>query len=94
MFSLELSTELYEQVLFPSLFEIVCILISLLGYPFLFKIFKDNILLDFLHYSVDNLHLEHLMMFCGGDEENRTPDPLLARQVLSQLSYTPTFFSF
>ena len=25
----------------------------------------------------------------GGDEENRTPDPLLARQVLSQLSYTP-----
>ena len=28
---------------------------------------------------------------CGGDEENRTPDPLLARQVLSQLSYTPTF---
>ena len=28
----------------------------------------------------------------GGDEETRTPDPLLARQVLSQLSYTPTFF--
>ena len=25
----------------------------------------------------------------GGDEENRTPDPLLARQVLSQLSYAP-----
>ena len=25
----------------------------------------------------------------GGDEENRTLDPLLARQVLSQLSYTP-----
>ena len=25
----------------------------------------------------------------GGDEENRTPDPLLAKQVLSQLSYTP-----
>ena len=28
---------------------------------------------------------------CGGDEENRTPDPLLARQVLSQLSYTPAY---
>ena len=27
----------------------------------------------------------------GGDEENRTPDPQLARQVLSQLSYTPEF---
>ena len=29
----------------------------------------------------------------GGDEENRTPDPLLARQVLSQLSYTPIWYS-
>jgi hypothetical protein len=31
-------------------------------------------------------------MMSGGDEENRTPDPLLARQVLSQLSYTPKFY--
>ena len=30
----------------------------------------------------------HLHPF-GGDEEDRTPDPLRARQVLSQLSYTP-----
>ena len=29
----------------------------------------------------------------GGDEEDRTPDPLRARQVLSQLSYTPIFGS-
>ncbi len=28
----------------------------------------------------------------GGDEESRTPDLLLARQALSQLSYTPMFF--
>ena len=28
----------------------------------------------------------------GGDEEDRTPDPLLAGQVLSQLSYTPNSF--
>ena len=28
----------------------------------------------------------------GGDEEDRTPDPLRARQVLSQLSYTPTYY--
>ena len=27
----------------------------------------------------------------GGDEEDRTPDPLLAKQVLSQLSYTPKY---
>ena len=26
---------------------------------------------------------------CGGDEENRTPDLLHAKQALSQLSYTP-----
>ncbi len=30
----------------------------------------------------------------GGDEEDRTPDPLLARQVLSQLSYTPMWKPF
>ena len=30
-------------------------------------------------------------MLNGGDEENRTPDPLLARQVLSQLSYAPIY---
>ena len=29
----------------------------------------------------------------GGDEEDRTPDPLLAKQVLSQLSYTPNGYS-
>ena len=28
-------------------------------------------------------------MFFGGGKENRTPDPLLAKQMLSQLSYTP-----
>ena len=27
----------------------------------------------------------------GGDERVRTDDPLLAKQVLSQLSYTPMF---
>ena len=27
----------------------------------------------------------------SGDEGIRTPDPLLARQVLSQLSYTPKY---
>ena len=30
----------------------------------------------------------------GGDEEDRTPDPLRARQGLSQLSYTPLKISF
>ena len=35
----------------------------------------------------------YLTIKTGGDKEIRTPDPLLARQVLSQLSYTPTFLS-
>ena len=35
------------------------------------------------------------MLCASGDGEIRTLDPLLARQVLSQLSYTPVcFFSF
>ena len=33
-------------------------------------------------------------IFYGGDKEIRTPDPLLARQVLSQLSYTPIWWTF
>ena len=34
--------------------------------------------------------LVHISMQ-SGDEEDRTPDPLRARQVLSQLSYTPIY---
>ena len=37
------------------------------------------------------LNLFRKISLTGGDEENRTPDPLRARQVLSQLSYTPIF---
>ena len=35
----------------------------------------------------------HRSYLCGGDEEIRTLDPLLAGQVLSQLSYTPVAIS-
>ena len=40
--------------------------------------------------GVRSNHLSYAPISSGGDEEDRTPDPLLARQVLSQLSYTPT----
>ena len=33
----------------------------------------------------------YIVFFNGGDKEIRTLDPLRARQVLSQLSYTPKF---
>ena len=38
-------------------------------------------------YDVFKVHFR--MFFRSGDEGIRTPAPLLARQVLSQLSYTP-----
>ena len=41
-------------------------------------------------YSVFNVLF--LAFRPGGDEQNRTVDPLLARQVLSQLSYTPRYY--
>ena len=39
-------------------------------------------------YSVFNEHFRKLLL-TGGDDGIRTHDPLLAGQVLSQLSYTP-----
>ena len=40
--------------------------------------------------SIINMFLSiQFSKILGGDERNRTADPLLARQVLSQLSYTP-----
>ena len=51
-------------------------------------------------FSIDSIFALLVFSFQGasdsvepvsGDKEIRTPDPLLARQVLSQLSYTPRF---
>ena len=44
----------------------------------------------FILFSNNNVTL----FVTGGGKESRTPDPLLARQVLSQLSYTPIFAKF
>ena len=41
------------------------------------------------HLSYEPMCLFGPFALPGGDEQNRTVDPLLARQVLSQLSYTP-----
>ena len=50
-------------------------------------------LLDFLCLCFFSAFTTILPIFrsAGGDEGNRTLDPLLAGQVLSQLSYTPIF---
>ena len=70
--------ELFEIVFYPlNFFNWISLISSLL---FRYSIFKE-------HLSLSDIW-SHQVLF-GGDEENRTPDPLLARQVLSQLSYIP-----
>ena len=61
----------------------------------------DNLLkIVSFYFSIDSIFALLVFSFQGasdsiepvsGDKEIRTPDPLLARQVLSQLSYTPRF---
>ena len=42
------------------------------------------------HLSYEPIQLSGVLSLAlGGDERDRTDDPLLAKQVLSQLSYTP-----
>ena len=54
------------------------------------KIFLFREIFSFVSSSIQfSKNSSRLVCRVGGDEENRTPDPLLARQVLSQLSYTP-----
>ena len=36
---------------------------------------------------------DHMITFWSGAKEDRTPDPLLAKQVLSQLSYNPIYYN-
>ena len=42
-----------------------------------------------IQYAVFKVRMPQALAFGNGDGEIRTHDPLLARQVLSQLSYTP-----
>ena len=53
-----------------------------------YLVFKVQLLLN---VCLQLPKLSSILSWLGGDEEDRTPDPLLARQVLSQLSYTPKF---
>ena len=50
-------------------------------------IFFSFFLFTFLYNLLFNPHPN---ISIGGGKEDRTPDPLLAKQVLSQLSYTPS----
>ncbi len=73
----------------------VCVHLDLLALSFLQCARNISLMKSFLRYFYIVFKEQSFFLFpqaslrYGGDEENRTPDPLLARQVLSQLSYTP-----
>ena len=87
--------------LFPLLHHFTCNLISLFSFQGTRGLFTRPVVgSSGLEPPTSRLsgvrsnHLSYEPMFLllsklGGDEQNRTVDPLLARQVLSQLSYTP-----
>ena len=52
--------------------------------------YKDTFVCS--RYAVFKVHTIRKQKLSSGDGEIRTLDPLLARQVLSQLSYTPRFW--
>ena len=81
-------------------FEIVSTLIKIKVSTFLFAFCSQH-----FHAAPSVALLLHSCFLCsvfkvqfptvvgyGGDNRDRTDDPLLAKQVLSQLSYTPIFF--
>ena len=84
-----------------KLFSVICfipvtlICISLYIRAFFLK--KPDFFLLFSLFNSQTSVVTNVTMntpWCsGGGKEIRTPDPLLARQVLSQLSYTPIFNS-
>ena len=48
----------------------------------------------FINDSIFYIVFKEHKRFYGGDERDRTADPLLARQVLSQLSYAPILYIY
>ena len=50
-----------------------------------------DILMSFSRYAVFKVRCRGISVIRSGDKGIRTLDPLLAKQVLSQLSYTPIF---
>ena len=80
--------------------NLLSILLSKIFYPFIFlqikvyytllhKELSFFIFFFFLFTLFYNYLISQIKSLFGGGKEDRTPDPLLAKQVLSQLSYTP-----
>ena len=62
-----------------------------LAFQSLTQMQQSLLLLLFGYFSIFSIRFSRYAaeLFCNGDGEIRTLDPLLARQVLSQLSYAP-----
>ena len=74
--------------LFYPLFFRILVYISILFLPRFF----DNTIFSYHTiqlFPYSQCFIASLWNLFGGGKENRTPDPLLAKQMLSQLSYTP-----
>ena len=77
-----------------KLIGICCSSYPRISYIRAFFLKKPDFFLTLLFIQFSNINttnkfvVEHIKC-SGGGKEIRTPDPLLARQVLSQLSYTP-----
>ena len=77
-------TEIFEIVLLPFY-----LLHNIFSSPSLKGIFPLCCLAFFLPFLCSVFKVQIQAEAYGGDNRNRTDDPLLAKQVLSQLSYTP-----
>ena len=86
-----------DKIVYPDWKDLISRSLSKSRFVFVLSI--CFFILNFSLYSIFNEHeltfefgLKHKAqapLFYGGDDGNRTHDPLLAGQVLSQLSYTP-----
>ena len=64
-------------------------LLNLLHDGFDLLIIFDQCISDYNHRNLHGTKKDDFHRLISGAKEDRTPDPLLAKQVLSQLSYNP-----
>ena len=86
----------FSVISFPSKIELIypeSIIFLLKTLPSIFSFSFCLLIFSSFQYSVFKVQSSFIKLLFtkdSGDNEIRTHDPLLARQVLSQLSYTPT----
>ena len=79
---------------YKSLHSRLLLKITFLGCLVIKHFLFNRILILYAVFKVQCAVQKSIIMDCNGDGEIRTLDPLLARQVLSQLSYIPAYSFF